>query len=106
MWEAYAALALALMCALCVFAGMMLERWRQEDPSFPEQTQKRVQANAPKAWRFVAEMEEISKTFSEAGLPGGFHASAADIYKRLARFKDSNAPPTPEEILAALTEVP
>jgi hypothetical protein len=50
-------------------------------------------------------MEEISRTFSDAGLPGGFHASAANIYQRLARFKDPNSPPTPEEILIALMEV-
>jgi hypothetical protein len=49
-------------------------------------------------------MEKISKTFSEAGAPGEFHAAAANIYQRLARFKDSKTPPTPEEILAALTE--
>src|SRR5262249_27904288 len=83
----------------------LFERWRDEDVAFPGQVQKRVQANAIKAWRFVAEMEEISKTFSEAGVPGGFHASAADIYQRLARFKDSKTLPTPEDILMALMEV-
>ena len=82
----------------------LFERWRHEDPAFPAQTQKRIQGAAPKAWRWVGEMEEISKTFSEAGLPGGFHSSAANIYQRLARFKDSNAPATPEEILRALKE--
>ena len=83
----------------------LFERWRDEDAAFPGQVKKRVQANATKAWRFVAEMEEISKTFSEAGLPGGFHAAAADVYQRLARFKDSKTPPTPEDILIALMEV-
>ena len=82
----------------------LFERWRHEDPAFPAQTQKRIQGAAPKAWRWVGEMEEISKTFSEAGLPGGFHSSAANIYQRLARFKDSNATATPEEILRALKE--
>jgi 3-hydroxyisobutyrate dehydrogenase-like beta-hydroxyacid dehydrogenase len=83
----------------------LFQRWEEEEAALPEHVQKRVQANAPKAWRFVGEMEEISKTFSDAGVPGGFHASAANIYRRLARFKDSNVPPTPEEILIALTEV-
>lgn len=82
----------------------LVEQWGREDPSFPAQAQKRIQGAGSKAWRWVAEMEEISKTFSEAGLPGGFHSSAADIYQRLARFKDSKTPPTPEEILSALME--
>jgi 3-hydroxyisobutyrate dehydrogenase-like beta-hydroxyacid dehydrogenase len=82
----------------------LFEQWRNEDPAFPVQAQKRIQGAAPKAWRWVGEMEEIAKTFSEAGLPGGFHSSAANIYQRLARFKDSNTPPTPEEVLGALTE--
>src|SRR5262249_49143847 len=74
----------------------LFERWRDEEPAFPEQVEKRIQGSAAKAWRFIAEMEEISRTFSDAGFPEGFHASAANIYRRLARFKDSNKPPTPE----------
>jgi 3-hydroxyisobutyrate dehydrogenase-like beta-hydroxyacid dehydrogenase len=82
----------------------LFEQWRQEDPEFPKQVEKRIQANTPKAWRFVGEMGEISRTFAQAGAPGEFHAAAADIYARLARFKDSRTPATLEEILAALTE--
>jgi 3-hydroxyisobutyrate dehydrogenase-like beta-hydroxyacid dehydrogenase len=81
----------------------LFEQWRHDDPQFPEQVVKRIQANSPKAWRFVGEMEEISRTFNEAGAPGDFHAAAANIYERLARFKDARTPPTLEEILAALT---
>lgn len=84
----------------------LFEQWKHDDPALPGQVEKRIQANAPKAWRFVGEMEEISRTFREAGAPGEFHAGAADIYARLARFKDANTPPTLEDILAALTEVP
>jgi len=82
----------------------LFEQWRQEDPTFPDQVEKRIQANTPKAWRFVGEMGEISRTFSEAGAPGEFHAAAANIYQRLARFKGVKAPPRLEEILSALTE--
>jgi hypothetical protein len=49
-------------------------------------------------------MEEISRTFREAGAPGEFHEGAAEIYTRLARFKDARTPPTLEDLLAALTE--
>jgi 3-hydroxyisobutyrate dehydrogenase-like beta-hydroxyacid dehydrogenase len=82
----------------------LFDRWRSEDPQFPEQVQKRIQANAPKAWRFVGEMGEISQTFSSAGSAGDFHKGAAEIYERLARFKDTKTPPTLEEMLDALCQ--
>jgi 3-hydroxyisobutyrate dehydrogenase-like beta-hydroxyacid dehydrogenase len=48
---------------------------------------------AAKAWRWVAEMEEIAATFEKAGLPGDFHHGAAEVYRRLEQFKDDpNAP--------------
>jgi hypothetical protein len=49
-------------------------------------------------------MEEISSTFSDAGMPGGFHAAAAEIYRRLTLFKDSRMTPALEEVLAALLQ--
>jgi len=84
----------------------LFDRWKSEDPQLPEQVQKRIQANCPKAWRFVGEMEEISSTFISADAPGDFHKGARDIYQRLARFKDTKAPPTLEQMLAALCEPP
>jgi 3-hydroxyisobutyrate dehydrogenase-like beta-hydroxyacid dehydrogenase len=80
----------------------LFDRWRGEDPGLPDQVLKRIQGNTPKAWRFVGEMEEISRTFTAAGAPGEFHAGAKDIYGRLARFKDVKRPPGLEEILNAL----
>jgi hypothetical protein len=47
-------------------------------------------------------MDEISATFTAAGLPGGFHAAAADLYGRIAHFKDAPEVPALEEVLAAL----
>jgi 3-hydroxyisobutyrate dehydrogenase-like beta-hydroxyacid dehydrogenase len=82
----------------------LFEQWKHDDAALPAQVEKRIQANAPKAWRFVGEMEEISRTFREAGAPGDFHTGAADIYARLAKFKDARTPPTLQDILLALTE--
>jgi 3-hydroxyisobutyrate dehydrogenase-like beta-hydroxyacid dehydrogenase len=82
----------------------LFERWKHDDPALPASVERRIQANAPKAWRFVGEMHEISRTFREAGAPGDFHEGAADIYARLARFKDAKTPPTLEGLLAALVE--
>jgi len=61
---------------------------------------------APKAWRFVAEMDEVAQTFARAGLPAGFHESAARIYERMAAFKDSGKPVELEEILDRILASP
>ena len=51
---------------------------------------------AAKAWRWVGEMEQIAATFETAGLPGGFHHAAAEVYERMVQFKDDrNAPGGP-----------
>ncbi|MEP6896495.1 MAG: DUF1932 domain-containing protein, partial [Chloroflexota bacterium] len=55
-----------------------------------------------KAWRFEGEMHEIASTFQEAGLPNGFHEAAAEIYHRLAGFKDSPEHPKLEDVIDAL----
>lgn len=43
---------------------------------------------APKAWRWVEEMHEISMALEAVGMPGDFHDGAAKVYKRLRDFKD------------------
>lgn len=48
---------------------------------------------AAKAWRWVGEMEEIAASFEAAGLPGGFHHAAAEVYRRLESFKDDPQAP-------------
>lgn len=55
-----------------------------------------------KAWRFVGEMEEIAATFREAGLPGGFHEAAADLYRRIGHLKDTDPEPSFEEVLLTI----
>jgi len=47
-------------------------------------------------------MEEIAATFGAADLPVGFHQAAAEIYARLADFKDRETAVTLEETLAQL----
>ena len=71
---------------------------------FAEQTARRVMGVTERAWRFAGEMEEISATFTEAGVPGGFHAAAATIYKRITHFKDAESTPALESVLTALIE--
>jgi hypothetical protein len=47
-------------------------------------------------------MEEIAETFESAGLPGGFHLAAADIYQRIAHFKTAAETPELEDVLSTL----
>jgi 3-hydroxyisobutyrate dehydrogenase-like beta-hydroxyacid dehydrogenase len=78
-------------------------QWERNWPGFPEQTSRRVKVGASKAWRFAGEMDEISATFQSAGLPGGFHAAASDLYRRLSQFKDDLSVPL-DTILDALLQ--
>ena len=55
--------------------------------------------SALKAWRFATEMREIAATFEASGLPGGFHSAAADIYQRLAAYKDCDPAPELSEVI-------
>jgi 3-hydroxyisobutyrate dehydrogenase-like beta-hydroxyacid dehydrogenase len=82
--------------------GVRADLARQWGDTFTSQTVRRVCANTTKAWRFVGEMQEIAATFRGAGLPGGFHEAAADVFERLEAFKDHTEPPDIESVLKAL----
>jgi enhancing lycopene biosynthesis protein 2 len=47
-------------------------------------------------------MDEIAATFRDAGLPSGFHAASAEVYRRLAGFKDA-ASPSLADVIETLT---
>lgn len=63
----------------------------QWGPIFTAQTHQRLVSNSSKAWRFAGEMQEIAATFDNAGLPGGFHSAAAEVFEHLKSFKDAPA---------------
>ena len=54
--------------------------------------------------RFAGEMREIAATFEGAGMPGGFHNAAADVFESLAVFKDTPTPPDIEDYLKTLLD--
>jgi 3-hydroxyisobutyrate dehydrogenase-like beta-hydroxyacid dehydrogenase len=99
----------ALLCAVVAAAdqlgvwGELQQQWTHDWPGFPEQTVDRVRQVTAKAWRFVGEMDEISATFEAAGVPGSFHGAAADLYRRIALFKDAPSIPDLAQVVAALT---
>lgn len=80
----------------------LMAEWGRNGAKAGAENERKVREVTAKAWRFVGEMEEIAATFAAAGMPAGFHQAAADIYKRLAEFKDAPATPAIEEVLAAL----
>ncbi len=80
----------------------LTRHWERDGAGFPAQVVSRVRRSTAKAWRFAGEMEEIAATFAGAGLPGGFHQAAAEVFARLADFKGRDPQPELEEIMAAL----
>ena len=98
----------ALICAILAAAEgwnvrhELAQQWSRNGSDFAAQAEQRATRVTAKAWRFAGEMEEIAATFAETGLPAGFHEAAAGIYRRLAPFKDLEAPPPLETVLAAL----
>ncbi len=83
-------------------AADLNRHWAMNEPAFPEQAAQRVRGVTAKAWRFSGEMEEIAATFEQAGLPGGFHQAAAEVYRRMAGYKDAPALPPLEDVLEDL----
>jgi len=77
--------------ALAESAGVrdaLVAEWAISQPGLDKRSANTALGTSRKAWRFVGEMEEISKTFEDAGLPGDFHQGAAEIYRRMAQLKD------------------
>lgn len=80
----------------------LYQQWDIDEKNFSEQTNGRVRRVTAKAWRFEGEMREIASTFEDAGLPAGFHQSAAQIYQRMADFKNAVEPPALDDILKTI----
>jgi len=80
----------------------LLAEWARSQPDATGRSERAVSANIKKAWRFVGEMDEIAATFEAAGLPNGFHEAAGEVYRRLAGWKDTAAPPSMAEVAKTL----
>lgn len=70
----------------------LLDEWAVSIPDLAERSELTAFGNAPKAWRFVGEMDQISMAFGAHHLPDGFGEAAANLYGRLAAFKDAPGP--------------
>ena len=82
-------------------AAPLMDEWAISQQGLDGRSGNAVRRNAFKAWRFAGEMHEIAATFEAAALPGGFHHASAEIYERLAGYK--NCDPAPELAEAVAT---
>ena len=82
----------------------LANQWLRGGSDFAEKTSQRVRGVTAKAWRFAGEMKEIASTFEGAGMPGGFHAAATEVYRRIAGFKDAQEVPSLADVLTALLD--
>jgi 3-hydroxyisobutyrate dehydrogenase-like beta-hydroxyacid dehydrogenase len=82
----------------------LLREWAISQTDLPKRSEHAVAGTARKAWRFVGEMEELAASFAAAGVPEQFHNAGAEVYRRLAPWKDAPAPPSVAEALKALTQ--
>ncbi len=81
----------------------LLDHWARTHPDLERRSHTTAREMAPKGWRFAGEMDEIAATFRGAGLPGGFHDAAAELYRRLEPLKDASDA-TLEDVLTALVK--
>ena len=79
----------------------LVREWSISQPGLDKRSDAAAKGSSRKAWRFVGEMAEIAVTFEKLGLPGGFHQSAGEIYRRMADLKDLPA----SELDAVLNEI-
>jgi 3-hydroxyisobutyrate dehydrogenase-like beta-hydroxyacid dehydrogenase len=79
----------------------LIELWGRTQPTVLARSDAGG-AIASRAWRWVDEMGEISRTFEDAGVPGGAATAASRLYERLASMKDVDTPPSLDELLTAI----
>jgi 3-hydroxyisobutyrate dehydrogenase-like beta-hydroxyacid dehydrogenase len=103
-WTKGTWLLLGSICAAAEREGVgaaLREQWAISHPQLVKQFSA-PSGNPAKAWRWAGEMEEIASAFEHAGQPGGFFLAAAEICRRLERFKDDPSRPSIEKILPSL----
>lgn len=100
---------IAMLAAVRTFAQVegvdaeLLAEWAISQPDLPKRSEA-IMAQSYKAWRWIAEMDEIAAGFASAGVPPGFYEAAAELYRRLEDFKDPAAPPSMKEITKCIAQ--
>ena len=65
---------------------VLLAEWELSQPGLDARSRAAEQSASAKGWRWVGEMEQIAGAMAAAGLPGGFHLAAAEVFKKTPRF--------------------
>ena len=92
-WTKGSAALLLSVYALAEHHGLgesLKEEWGLSQPGLENKLDSAALGNAPKAWRFVGEMQQIAATLADAGQNPGAFESAASIYDAMSAFKSSN----------------
>ena len=79
----------------------LLAEWAVSQPDLARRSES-ITTQSRKAWRWIAEMDEIAASFEAADLPPGFHQAAGEIYRCLDTFKDAAATPSMEAITRSI----
>lgn len=107
-YAAYAKGSIALVLGVRALAesngvsSALLSEWDISQPGLVRRSESGATATSLKAWRFVGEMHEIAATFSAANLPSGFHEAAAELYGRMAGFKDTPGGADVDSVMRAI----
>jgi len=91
LWTKVSSSMLLTVRALATAEGVddaLLAEWDISQPGTAGRSEITASMTAPKAWRFVGEMEQIANSLAANGLPIGFGEAAADLYARMAEFRD------------------
>lgn len=98
----------ALICAILATADELGVRdelaghWDRDEAGLAQVREMKMRGVTEKAWRYVAEMEEIATTFESVGQTDGFHRAAADVYRRLGPLKQGPHPSDYASVIAAM----
>jgi len=80
----------------------LVEQWVGSSPELLGVGRRAARQAEDRGWRWIGEMAEIASSFTDAGLPGGFHEASGEIYSRVPRKMDATAD---DETLAEVVDL-
>src|SRR5579875_445688 len=72
-------------------ADPLLAEWELSQPGLAGRAERAARSATAKGWRWEAEMTEIAASMTAAGLPGGFHQAAAEVFRRSPRAEGASS---------------